>query len=123
MIEDFADSPHQGFGSKGLLQEGSAGGENSVLDDRFIAIAGHVQHPHCGAHGGKSSYQLAAAHLGEHDVGEQEMNGSGIALAEQQGILSVLGFENGMPVPLEKLASEPADALFILDQEDGLRAA
>jgi hypothetical protein len=60
----------QGVDRERFLDKGRSGGEHFLVDDGAVGVARHEEHAHVGPMRGQDFRQLAAAHLGHHDVGQ-----------------------------------------------------
>ena len=95
---------------------------HAVANDVVVRIPRHEQHPRFGACHDHPLGQLAPAHLGHHDVGEQQVDGPGVALADQQRLAAMRGrqhLEAGAP---KEAGCQLAHRSLVFDQEDGLGA-
>ena len=48
--------------------------EHAVVDDRVVGVARHVEHLHAGPHRRQRLRELAAAHAGHDDVGDEQVD-------------------------------------------------
>src|SRR6266436_1944913 len=120
--EDLVDLEGQRVRREGLGEEGHARAQDAVADDGIIGIAGHVEHFHIRTQGLEPLGELAAAHLRHDDVGDHEVDGALVALADLERLDAVAGLEDIVAVHLEDLSDDRPDAQGVLDEEDGLGA-
>jgi hypothetical protein len=80
-VQNIPDLPSQGFGREWLLQEGNAGVQDAMVDDGVVRIARDVQHLHFWTHFDQAFGEFASAHLLQHDIGKQQIDFPGMALA------------------------------------------
>src|SRR5207244_870958 len=73
-VQDLAHLPSQPVGPEGLLQEGEPGLEQSLVHDRRVWIAGHVQHFHFRAGGLEQQREFVAVHARHDDVRHQQVD-------------------------------------------------
>src|SRR5207248_1779506 len=81
------------------LQKGDAGVEHAVVDDGVVGVARHVQDAHVRADAEQALGELAAAHARHHHVGEQEVDGRRVLLADEQRVAARLRLQHVVAVP------------------------
>jgi hypothetical protein len=60
--------------------------------------------------------ELATAHAGHDDVGDQKMDAGAVLLAEEKSFSAVLGLENVVPVSKQNRACHGANRILVLDE-------
>lgn len=93
-VQHVADLLEQAADAKRLLQERYAGVEDSVMHDRVVRVAGHVEHLHFRSHRGQPFGQLPPAHHWHDYVCEQEVNGRCVALTHEKRFAAVPGLKH-----------------------------
>ena len=93
-----------------------------VSHDRVVDVAAHEQDEESGLTGEERRGQLAAAALGQDDVGEQEVD-LGMRIGQRQRRRRAAGLDHAIAAVGERDAGRAPDAGLVLDQQDGLAAA
>jgi hypothetical protein len=90
-IQHFPDLREQDLGCERLAQKGDAAVEYAMFEDGVVGVAGHIKHLEAGTQAGDQRGQVLPAHSGHDDVGEEEMDRAGVALAPLQGLAGIGG--------------------------------
>src|SRR2546428_10676362 len=122
LVQHLAYLAPRPVGREGILAEGGPRVEHAVLRDRFVGVPGHVQHPRVRTQRRQPVRELAAAHLGHHHVGEQQVDGALVALGQGQRLRAARGHEHAIARQLQHLARQRPDQRLVLRQQDGLAA-
>jgi hypothetical protein len=69
------------------------------------------------------SSDLEPVHARHDHVGQQQIDGTGMALGDLDRALTARRFQHGVPGSLEDRLDRAADAAVVVDEEDGLRHA
>ena len=120
-IEHLPHAPREHGRRDRLLKERDSRLDLPVLE-RVVGIARHEEHAHVRPHGLESREELGAVQVGHHHVGEDDVDRLRVLLADEERFSAVLGLEHGVPVATEHGARQPANAVLVLDEEDGLRS-
>ena len=64
-----------------------------------------------------------AAEAGHDDVGDDQVDGVGVAGGEGEGGIAVGGFEDAVAAGFQSFANQLADGVFVFDEEDGFGSA
>ena len=67
--------------------------------------------------------ELLSDHAGHDDVAEQEIERAVVTHGDFQRLLAIRGLEHGVPIFLEHLLGQAADAVFVFGDENRLGAA
>ena len=108
---------------EGLLQKRGAGFESAFVDDGVLGIAGQVQHFDLWPQSGDALGQFPPAHSGHDDVGDQNVDGSGLGLSHAQTRNAVSGFQYRVAPRFEGFANQFTHRVFIFHQQYGFRSA
>ena len=76
-----------------------------------------------GARGLELLDEFVAAEAGHDYVGDDEVDGVGVAAARARAACAVGGFEDAIAAGFESFADELADGIFVFDEEDGFGSA
>jgi hypothetical protein len=90
-VQHFPNLRQQSFGRERLAQEGGAAVECAVFKDGVFRVAGHVEDLEAGTQARSQFGQVLPAHAGHDDVGQEKMDGAGVALAPRQSLAGVGG--------------------------------
>ena len=123
LVEQHANLARQVLGAEGLLQEGDAGLEHAVMDDRRIGVPGHVEHVRPGPHRRHGVRDFGAAHPRHDDVGEQQVDRVAVPAKQLERRRAVTRLQDGIARRLEDLRHELPHDGFVLDEQDRLVAA
>ena len=97
--------------------------ECALVRDHVFRVARHVQDSHAGPLGQEPGDEIGSVHVRDDDVGQDQVDPSGVRARELQGLRAGLRGDHRVAVAVEDAAGERANALGVLDQENRLRAA
>src|SRR4051794_38829253 len=90
----------------------------SPVTEGLLAVAGHAQHGQVRLALTRRACELEAAHPGHHEVGEQHRDLAHPLVDHAQRLLAVGRDQQLVLRALEHPLEEPADELFVLDEDD-----
>src|SRR4029079_1469626 len=106
-------SRHEGFLEEGVAREGDA-----VAHDLVVGVAAHVEDLELGPARLEEVGELAAAHAGHDDVGDEEVDRAQVGALAGFGLLAAARAEDDVAVDLEGALDEAAHAILVLGEED-----
>src|SRR5450759_141372 len=108
---------------EGLLEECDAGLDDPVAHHGVVRVAAHVEDSDAGVVLHDPLDQLAAAHLGHHDIRDDELNFAGVHAGRLERLGSVPGLDHPVAGRLERDLYDAPYGVLVLDDEDGLGSA
>ena len=121
-VEHLAHLPDDRVRRERLLQERHARVEHAVVHDRIVGVARRVEHRRLGMALLQHRRHRPAAHLWQHDVGQDQMDRPVVSLGEFDGPLRRRRGVHRVALPGQHLEHEFAHDLFVLDEENRLDA-
>src|SRR5260370_14168206 len=114
------DAVFQSGKTEWFLEQVDAGIERAIVTNGIFGVTRHVEYPDTWEQLGDVGGQFAAIHPRHNDIGEQEIDGSPVAVHDLQSSGAVFGFEDLVALRFQILAGETAGIGFIFHEEDGL---
>jgi hypothetical protein len=120
LIQHRSNVGSQAGWGEGFLLERGARIEQAALNDVFTGIAGHEEHRQAGLDPSQVLAEFSSAHLGHHDIADNELDCSRVLLNVPEGLNPVPGLDDGVPVVSEAPGSQVPHDILVLDDQDGL---
>src|SRR5712691_224016 len=121
--EDFADFAGEGLQSEGFLEKSFLGIGGERCGESVLGVAREIEDFNGGARGEELLDEFVAAETRHDDVGNDEVDGFGVARGEGESGAAIGGFENVITAGCQSFADELTDGIFVLDEEDGFGSA
>ena len=109
--------------SERLLLEWGPGVEQPALDDVFTGVPRHEEDGQTGVRKGQALAQFPPPHFRHHHVGDYQVDRAGMFPDVTQTLGAISGFHHRVPVISQPSARQVPHHIFVLDNQDGLRAA
>src|SRR4029077_10158334 len=110
-VQHLTDLSRQRLRRERFLEEGRARGEDALIDDRRVRVSGEIQHSHVAMRRGEEEADFAAAHPGHYNIRYEQVNVTGVALGEPEGLRTTRRDEHAVPPDLEQPLCEPPNPI------------